>query len=228
MLDTFTRHAALVPAQYVESLFERIGRHDLVAWVSTWPSFDVESKEMALDELCPNSVFVHGQLYDNMYQALMRRYLRSGMMVRLASTWYEDCVVYGMSREPSVPNGIEVVIDEECYQSCGVLDEPWMASRALLLCRDSEKYRQAINDTCWFDLVHANDHEIEKVIPLHMAATRIIEAMRTFVRRVKAARIIQFHMRPWLDKPKCADGTVGIRLRILLKDAMRCNFVRCL
>jgi hypothetical protein len=39
------------------------------------------------------------------------------------------------------------------------------------------------------------------------------------------ARKIQTRLRSWLDRPVCRDGTMGIRLRLAMKDAMACGFI---
>jgi hypothetical protein len=203
---------------YARAMFDYIGRTDLSRWVlETW-THDEPHIEDAIAVLEETSVYFRGHLFDSMHDALMWTYMRSGMVVTVENLLGDVRTMGILKRDgPHGPTSIHVG-DRLCpWKENDYYDtrRPYWNLRPVF---DRGEDGQPENDEFFLDF-DTDDFRIIDIIAIRVAAKKIIAAMRTFVKRVKACRVIQFHMRPWLDKPKCADGTIGIRPRIALRDA---------
>jgi hypothetical protein len=198
------------------TMFHHMGRHDLVLWVvETW-TYDEPCIDDAITVLEETSVYFRGRLFDSMRDALMLTYMRPGMVVIVENLCCDTRAMGIIERDgPRGPTSIRVG-----DRLCPWKDEfdPIPSYRNVRSLFDRGEDGESSDDGVFMNFDN-DDFRMIDIVAIRVAAAKIIAAMRMFVKRMKACRLIQFRMRPWLDKPKCADGTIGIRLRISLRQA---------
>jgi hypothetical protein len=202
----------------MRTMFDHIGRHDLALWVAETWTYREPCIEDAIAVLEETSVYFRGRLFDSMRDALMLTYMRPGMVAVVENLCCDTRAMGIIERDgPRGPTSVRVG-----DRLCPWKDEfdPIPSYRNVRSLFDRGEDGEP-GYGCFFLDFDNDDFRIVDIIAIRVAAAKIIAAMRMFVRmkRIKACRLIQFRMRPWLDKPKCADGTVGIRLRISLRHA---------